>query len=330
MDKCRAFTLVELLVVIAIIALLMGILLPSLAAARESGRRTKCLVAQRMIATAAVMYADQHKNGAFIPTMNGGDDDMAYLSELIERPDAAICPSTKNQVDPAARILVGDPRNKYNVNAYIHLIDCALDANDARGTVSFPEFTQGGHSFEVWAWMSSRENNVNWVYPDGWYDRSMGATSHYAQRRLRPGDPCWTIEGATNDPNAEENPEPDAGRRSILKTIKNVPFPSRVLLTLDSDQDHQDGDPETLNNWPEAKNNHGNAGVQMSFLDGHAAFVKKGPWLIEAYLRSNTSAANDIRENITQGRRLHPGVIQRTLRIGNSNAIQWFIETPAG
>lgn len=54
--KKRAFTLIELLVVISIIALLLGILLPALGAARETARNAKCLSNQRQIAVAMLAY----------------------------------------------------------------------------------------------------------------------------------------------------------------------------------------------------------------------------------------------------------------------------------
>jgi prepilin-type N-terminal cleavage/methylation domain-containing protein/prepilin-type processing-associated H-X9-DG protein len=55
----RAFTLIELLVVIAIVAMIIGIMLPALGAARDAGRAVHCLSNQRQLGLALVMYAEE-------------------------------------------------------------------------------------------------------------------------------------------------------------------------------------------------------------------------------------------------------------------------------
>src|SRR5690348_12699299 len=61
--RTRGFTLVELLVVIGIIALLISILLPSLAKARKAANTVKCAANLRSILQGMQIYASQN-NGA--------------------------------------------------------------------------------------------------------------------------------------------------------------------------------------------------------------------------------------------------------------------------
>ncbi len=78
-----AFTLIELLVVISIIALLIGILLPVLGAARETARDAQCRSNLRQITIASEAYVTDVQDLPAPPPVNGSTYSGRYSKNLI-------------------------------------------------------------------------------------------------------------------------------------------------------------------------------------------------------------------------------------------------------
>lgn len=99
MTKNRGFTLIELLVVIAIIAVLMGILMPTLRKVKEQGNMIKCMGNLKQWNLVHAMYL-QENDGKFYSGVPGSA--FYWISQMNDKDESWIknptwfCPKNKN------------------------------------------------------------------------------------------------------------------------------------------------------------------------------------------------------------------------------------------
>ena len=134
--------MIELLVVISIIALLVSILLPALAKAREAGKRAVCSSNQKQVVTASTMYAVEYDD--ILP----GNEFTAYSADIIDWNmvprtswakslyptlsnvwEVYACPAAKKRIEPAwglpptfaAQLSHDRPGTSYMITGYCNL-----------------------------------------------------------------------------------------------------------------------------------------------------------------------------------------------------------------
>ncbi|MCF7975409.1 MAG: type II secretion system GspH family protein [Phycisphaerae bacterium] len=175
MSKRRGFTLIELLVVIAIIAVLMGILMPSLGKARGQAQSMRCRANLKQYGIGLRMYLDDN-TAKFPETSNWMKSTTSGWVKKGETPDGQLWPYIKAQechMCPRFAQLVKD------------------DAQYGNTAVGYVMNSYIGKNGEIWSnWLGAGVKGVS----------HEGKVYQPAQLMTFTEENTWTINGYSNYP----------------------------------------------------------------------------------------------------------------------------------
>ena len=176
-----AFTLVELLVVIGIIAVLIGILLPTLGRAREAGKTAQCLSNLRQIGQAVQIYAIDSKGWlvpAFVDTPSGGGPGAESWATILVNHKYLPAPKqeTMANLNQDSSAHAGN-----SVFACPSGVNIKHDSNNATG--NDPDPVNPEDPYNQWFWR--RKSTSTGIQIDHWYAANANDSPQQATNQLR-------------------------------------------------------------------------------------------------------------------------------------------------
>ncbi len=284
MPRTRAFTLIELLVVIAIIALLIGILLPSLAGARRAARDVICKANMRQYGLGIELYSQTNRD--YIPSEGMADGDIA--SHPIGPWDdtsfwANAVPGMLTEPNPSYYDLQEAFINGQNAlpQSLSKSIFVCPSANPAMHGATAAE-TNGQGFFMMWG-----------LKP--------GATNLSAPREQRPTYWCYIFNSGLD--NVAGGTVDKFGTRHLK--ITKIDPPAQVVMMVEAMMDPREVKPaftdrlnraKTKGNQPESCRMAGRHkdGANLVFGDGHVAYLSRADATTDYYKNGTYNRPNVI------------------------------------